>query len=71
MRLSYDPVADAALIQLVENPGPEHSLMCDLEIDEGAVILLLDEDDHLVGIEVVGARKLLPPALLTPSDTDR
>jgi uncharacterized protein YuzE len=71
MRLSYDPDANAALIRLVDDTGPQHSLMCDLEIDEGAVILLLDEEDRLVGIEVLGARKLLPPVLLGLSETER
>jgi uncharacterized protein YuzE len=66
MRISYDPVADAATIQFLEDTGLQHSLMCDLEVDQGAVIAILNSDDQLVGIEVLGARKLLPPELLSP-----
>ena len=67
MRLTYDPAADAAFVYLVDGIRPgqaPRSLMCDLEIREGAVILLLDNDDHLLGLEVLGASRLLPADLL-------
>lgn len=67
VRITYDAEADAAIIYLKDNiepGGAPHSVMCDLEIREGAVILLLDDDETLVGIEVLGAAKLLPLELL-------
>lgn len=67
MRLTYDPQADAAFVYLVDEIGPgqaPRSLICDLEIQEGAVILLLNNDDRVVGIEVLGASRLLPPEIL-------
>ena len=67
MRISYDPAADAALIRLVEHSGHQRSLMCDIEFDEAAVVLIMDEKDKLVGIEVLGAKRMLPPELLDTS----
>ncbi|MBO0865974.1 MAG: DUF2283 domain-containing protein [Mycobacterium sp.] len=67
MRITYDPDADAATIYFVDeirSGGAPKSMMCDLEMREAAVILLLDDNDVIVGVEVLGARKLLPEALL-------
>ncbi len=64
MRISYDSTADAAMIRLVEDSGPQHSVACDVEFDQAAVILVLSDQDKLVGIEVLGASKILPPGLL-------
>jgi hypothetical protein len=47
--------------------GAPHSLMCDLEIREGAVSLLLDDEERLVGIELLGASRLLPESVLAPA----
>lgn len=72
MRMKYDGDADAAFIYFVEQVPPggvARSEMCDLEVSEGAVILLLDEDDRVLGIEVLGASRLLPPQVLE-SGTD-
>ena len=63
VRISYDSTADAAMIRLVEDSSPQHSLMCDVEFDEAAVILILNDQDKLVGIEVLGAAKILPSDL--------
>lgn len=68
MRITFDVESDAATIYLVSDIGPggaPRSLMCDLEVSEGAVILLFSEDEQLVGIEVLGASKLLPSQLLS------
>jgi uncharacterized protein YuzE len=68
VRITYDPVSDAATVYLVDeiaSGGAPISLMCDLELREGAVILLLSEDERLLGIEVLGASRLLPSDLLT------
>ena len=65
--MTYDPEADAAFVYLADRIGPgeaPRSLMCDLEIQEGAVILLLDDDGRVLGIELLGASRLLPPDVL-------
>ena len=67
MKVTYDPAADAAFIYLVDviRPGQiVQSQMCDLEIREGAVILALDAGQQLLGIEILGASRLLPPEVL-------
>lgn len=68
MRITYDPEADAAAVYLVDEiaaGGAPKSLMCDLELRNGAVILLLSEDEQLLGIEVLGASRLLPSEVLS------
>lgn len=67
MRLTYDPEADAAFVYLVDRIGPgeaPRSMICDLEIEQGAVILLFNKDDEIVGLEVLGASRLLPEEIL-------
>lgn len=62
MRITYDADADAAFVYLVDviDAGQvTQSPMCDLEIREGAVILALDTEQHLLGIEILGASRLL------------
>lgn len=67
MRITYDKESDAATIYIVDDigtGGAPRSMMCDLEIREGAVILLFSPHDELVGIEVLGASKVLPERVL-------
>jgi uncharacterized protein YuzE len=67
LRLTYDPQADAAFIYIVEEIAPgeaSRSFMCDLEVSEGAVILVTDADQGLLGIEVLGASRLLPASVI-------
>jgi len=67
MRIVYDQQSDAATIYLageIDPGGAPRSLMTDLEVKEGAVILLLSEEEQIVGIEVLGASKLLPASVL-------
>lgn len=67
MRLTYDPEADAAFLYIVDQIKPgqaSRSEMCDLEIREGAVILVLDADERLLGIEILGASRLVPSEIL-------
>jgi uncharacterized protein YuzE len=71
VRFTYDPDADAAFIYIVDqiNPGQAaRSEMCDLEIREGAVILVLDADERLLGIELLGASRLVPAEVLDGAD---
>lgn len=74
MRFTYDPEADAAFVYIVDhiNPGQvARSEMCDLEIREGAVILVLDADERLLGIELLGASRLVPTEVLDRADRPR
>jgi hypothetical protein len=38
--------------------------MCDLDVEQGAVILLLSPEDRLVGLEILGASRVLPSEVL-------
>jgi uncharacterized protein YuzE len=67
VRFTYDPEADATFVYIVDqiNPGQAaRSEMCDLEIREGAVILVLDAGERLLGIELLGASRLVPADVL-------
>jgi uncharacterized protein YuzE len=66
MRLTYDPVADAAYIYLTEiRPGDvaAHSVV-DRMMDRASVILEFDQENRLIGIELLGASRVLPQELL-------
>lgn len=66
MRVTYDQRADAAYIYLreIELGGSKHQ--CPVECDEaiGMIVLDIDAEGRLIGIEVIGARNGLPPQLL-------
>ena len=67
MRLIYDSEADAASIYLVDSiqpGGTARSEVCDVELPGCSVILDFDAADKLIGIELLGASKLLPAKLL-------
>jgi uncharacterized protein YuzE len=67
MRLNYDRTSDAATIYLIDEiraGDAPRSVMCDLEVQNGAVILLLTVEGRLVGIEVLGASRVLPAEVL-------
>ena len=71
MKITYDPVADAAIIHLggeIEADGAPRSVMCDLDVPDGAVILLLSGDEQLVGMEVLGASRLLPTHVIDSAE---
>jgi uncharacterized protein YuzE len=71
IELRYDPEADAAYIYLVPR-GPERSVaktrFCNLEFRGAAINVDLAENDQVVGFELLGASKLLPPDLLSAAD---
>ena len=71
MELEYDPEADAAYIRLAGHIGAggvAKTYPCDpLEVD-GMINLDFDAQGRLVGIEVLGASKKLPPEALTHTD---
>jgi uncharacterized protein YuzE len=68
--LIYDSDADAAKINLVSVQAGEveKSHVCDIELTDCSVVLDFDAKNHLVGIEILGASRLLPKQMLTASD---
>jgi uncharacterized protein YuzE len=65
--LRYDKHADAAYIGLRPDIRPgevARSESCDLEMREAAIIVQFDSSDRLVGIEILGASKVLSPDIL-------
>jgi hypothetical protein len=71
VRITYEEVSDAAMVYLqdpIPPGGAPNSQICDLEVQEGAVILLLSSAYELVGLEVLGASKLLPREVLEQSE---
>ena len=63
MKITFDPQADAAFVIIdgeIPPGGAPRSEICDLEIEGGAVILLFSAEDRLVGLEILGASRLLP-----------
>lgn len=73
LRLAYDADANAAYIYVKDALAPGEvirSEVCDVDIKETAIVLQFDAEDRLVGIEILGARKLLPREVLG-DDTPR
>ena len=67
MRTTYDPRADAAfvyLVDVIQPGGAPRSHMCDVAFDQAAVILVFSPEDKLVGLEVLGASRVLPQVVL-------
>ncbi|WP_410590113.1 DUF2283 domain-containing protein [Amycolatopsis sp. lyj-23] len=65
--VTYDEVADAAYIRLLEPGIPlvaARTYACHPVRVDGMINLDLDEHGRLVGIEVLAARAKLPPAVL-------
>lgn len=69
IELIHDSDADAAKINLVSVRAGEveKSHVCDIELADCSVVLDFDVKDHLVGIEILGASRLLPEQMLTES----
>jgi uncharacterized protein YuzE len=72
MRVTYDPAADAAYVDLAGPLGDGeaattiHSIMT--PGDRGEVALDFDADGRLVGIEVLNASAVLPAAVLAGAE---
>lgn len=67
VRFKYDKEADAAYIWLGDSREAGRTArteVVDLEIENGAITLDFDDRGRLIGIEILGATKLLPAALL-------
>jgi len=72
VRVTYDPAVDAAYIYLVEiPPGRVASThVCDVEVANGSINLDFDRDGKLLGLEVLGATRLLPHEVLHLAPND-
>lgn len=71
MRVTYDAQADAAYLYLVDQP--EAGMVARTEITDvpgGIVGLDFGHDGKLLGVEVIGARDLLPAAVLDGAEVD-
>ena len=62
MRVTYDSVADAAYVQVVEQIGNGEAvknLVTDLPTQGGSIVIDFDDDGRVLGFEILGARTLL------------
>lgn len=70
MRVTYDPSVDTGYIYLrdIESGGAKHTVPLDSEesgVDSvGRIVLDFDDEERLIGIEVLDASDVLPPELL-------
>jgi uncharacterized protein YuzE len=66
----FDPRVDAAYLKLLDGVAGRSSDQRTIAVaDLGEIVLDFNLEGHLVGIEVIGARELLPPELLDSGDT--
>jgi uncharacterized protein YuzE len=72
VKISYDPVADAAYIYLRDDSSTFSQMIAlDPQVSGGMINLDYDTDGFLRGIEILGASRLLRPEYLrqeTPSE---
>lgn len=71
MRVTFDPGADAAYVHLVDAIRPGEAVTQVVVSDDrvrGEVILDLDEDGRLLGVEVLGVSDLLRPDTLAHAE---
>ena len=73
MKITYDQAADGAYIELATDVSSEAAwtYLCDPVEIKGMINLDFDENDVLVGIEVMGASKRLPPEVLAAAAPPR
>jgi uncharacterized protein YuzE len=63
---AYDPDSDAAYLNLLDGEHGRSSEQRTVTIARrGEIVLDFNLEGHLVGVEVIGARSLLPPELLS------
>jgi uncharacterized protein YuzE len=68
---NFDAKTDAAYLKLIDGDAGRSSDQRTLPVpDRGEIVLDFNLEGHLVGIEVIGARELLPPELLVPGNHD-
>ena len=62
VRITYDRVADAAYVYLVDRITPgsvTRTSVPDMQFKSAAVTIDFDEDSRMLGIEILGASRLL------------
>jgi uncharacterized protein YuzE len=72
MRFTYDPIADAAFLYLVDEIQPgqvKESRWVPLRMKDASVIVSVDEDGQALGVEFLGASKQLGSLLLEAAMT--
>ena len=73
MRMTFDRSADAAFIYLADETlagAIERTEVCDVEFNGAAIILAIGVDGRLFGIEILGATKIIDPAVLEAAGRD-
>jgi uncharacterized protein YuzE len=66
---TFDAEADAAYIYLVPEIAPGRSIRnIEVQVSRGSVILDIDPEGILLGVEVLGARGVLDPMLLAGAE---
>jgi uncharacterized protein YuzE len=71
MKVTYDSTADAAYIYLlarIEPGGVKMTYTCDPIETNAEINLDFDASGRLIGIEVLGASRTLPPELLREAE---
>ena len=68
VRVTYDAVANAALIYLVPIGPGEVDISVPGEDEASSVILDCDKEGRLVGIDVQSASKSLPPEVIAQAE---
>ena len=71
MRVTYDAEANAAYIQLPDEIKPgevARTYPCDPSAAGGMINLNFDAGGVLIGIEIIGARRLVPASVLEHAD---
>lgn len=70
MRITYDKTVDAAYIYIVDSISPgevEITYTCDPK-EAGMINLDFDKNGRLLGIEILGASKKLPPEVCNSAE---
>lgn len=60
------------MVYLTDDEGltVARTAFCQVELVNASVILRFDPDDRLVGLEILGASRLLPPGVLARAEQD-
>jgi len=67
LRATYDKAADAAYVYFVDDSkrrAVSRTVVCDLETEGSAINLDLDSEGILLGIEIMGASRVLPSEVI-------
>jgi uncharacterized protein YuzE len=70
LRVTFDRSADCAFIYLREIEAGGVATACNVECDEamGDVVVNLDREGRIIGIEIIGATRGLPAAVLESAE---